>query len=216
MLPIQRSTDLGLAAGAPGSRFLRAERCYSIPGDSAIRLRLPPTATPGEKRSRPPVDLTAPDQTQPFTRLPAHREISRLFQGKRPAAGAERRLADGDWFEMPARTIASARHAAWHVRIGRLDHRTAMCAEFAGIVPSSCRPLAALDHYLELVAAVRRLPPNWPAGDSRRLAEPPRDPRLEHLCAPTPVLGQRNRRRTGANWSSNTHLPLRLRHTSRG
>src|SRR4029077_19908405 len=104
VLPIKR--DNGNGRWKTGSWFLRAERCYLIPGDSPIGLRLPldsmPWAAAGDRPS-----FGAPDPTQRFAALPSYRKLQ-----SRPAGTAYSVERQPGEFES----------AAWIAR-------TALCAE---------------------------------------------------------------------------------------
>ncbi|MBL8481439.1 MAG: transglutaminase family protein, partial [Rhodocyclaceae bacterium] len=78
VFPIKRNY-YGAARWQTGPWFLRAERCYLIPGDSPIGYRLPLDSQPWAA----PVDypwVSQPDLTQNFAPLPSHREIASLFK----------------------------------------------------------------------------------------------------------------------------------------
>ena len=68
-------------ARIPGSKrwqtgpwFLRAERCYLVPGDSALGYRLPLDSQPWAKETDLPW-VYPPDQTQSFAPLPSYRRL---------------------------------------------------------------------------------------------------------------------------------------------
>src|SRR3989440_1605284 len=81
VLPIKRDPASG--RWQTGSWFLRAERCYLVPGDSPMGLRLPldsmPWAAAGDRQG-----LHAPDPTQPFVPLPTYRKM----QSQKPVAAS--------------------------------------------------------------------------------------------------------------------------------
>jgi len=66
--------DEGPRRWQSGPWFLRAERCYLIPGDSAMGYRLPLDSQPWAKDSDLPW-VYPPDQTQPFVPLPPYRRL---------------------------------------------------------------------------------------------------------------------------------------------
>ncbi|HEY9239870.1 MAG TPA: transglutaminase family protein, partial [Burkholderiaceae bacterium] len=77
--------------GAPrwqtGPWFLRAERCYLIPGDSAMGYRLPLDSQPWAKDTDLPW-VYPPDQTQPFAPLPPYRRLRFANGANEMGAGA--------------------------------------------------------------------------------------------------------------------------------
>lgn len=150
-----------------GGRFhtgpwpLRGGHCFLVPGDSPLGYRLPldgqPWAAEGERHEVVPADPAAPRGP-----LPSRAQLA-----------TRRGRVERDPRE--DRPIAPKESASWIVR-------TAMCAEVrSGVLHVFMPPVATLDDYLELVAAVEasaaaaRLPvllEGYP---------PPRDPRLGHL-----------------------------------
>jgi uncharacterized protein (DUF2126 family) len=154
VLPLKKESD----AWVTGPWFLRDERCYLIPGDSALGYRLPLDSLPWVSKAEYPW-VHAPDPMQHFRHLPAR---AQLLPQRAPAA-SPRHLKKPAAFES----------AAWLTR-------TAMCAEARnGTLYLFMPPLAALEDYLELCAAVEAT-----AADMRRPVvlegyEPPRDPRLQ-------------------------------------
>src|SRR5258706_6381331 len=155
VLPIKR--DNGSGRWQTGSWFLRAERCYLIPGDSPMGLRLPLDSMPwaaAADRQGP----GAPDPTQHFAHLPAYRKMQ---SPKSVAAhSAERRPGE---FES----------AAWIAR-------TALCAEPRnGVLYVFMPPAEALEDYLELVAAVEATAGELGFPVVLEGYEPPKDPRLQ-------------------------------------
>ncbi|MBV9190222.1 MAG: transglutaminase family protein [Betaproteobacteria bacterium] len=154
-LPIRKNA----ARWESGPWFLRAERCYLIPGDSPMGYRLPLDSLPwASSTDREPTH--APDPMQRFARLPAHRELQ--VQHALPQTAIDRRPAA---FES----------AAWITR-------TAMCAEPRnGVLYVFMPPLAALEDYLEVVAAVEATAGELGFPVVMEGYEPPKDPRLQSL-----------------------------------
>ena len=180
VLPIQRSTDVA-QRWQTGPWFLRAERCYLHPGDSAIGLRLPLDSQPWAA----PVDhpyIHAPDQTQSFPQLPAHREIARLFQS--PQEVSKER---GAWLDDSAAAARGTPAKSPDTPAGFLESagwitRGAMCAEARhGVLYLFMPPMANLEHYLELVAAIEATAAELKLPVIIEGYEPPRDPRIEQL-----------------------------------
>src|SRR5258706_4571896 len=142
-----------------GSWFLRDERCYLIPGDSPLGLRLPLDALPWAVAADRQV-VHAPDPFQKQQVLPRRSKIvPQVLTDKTTTTPAP----------------APFQSAAWITR-------TAICAEPRnGVLHVFMPPAGALEDYLDLVAAVEATA----AGLDLRLVvegyEPPRDARLEAL-----------------------------------
>jgi len=160
-LPLQRDERRG--RWQTGSWFLRAERCYLIPGDSPIGLRLPLDSQPWAAKTDLPY-IHAPDPMQQSAPLPHHAELSPHL----PAPGA------------PARTAAEKKpgpfeSAAWITRM-------ALCAEPRhGVLYVFMPPAQSLEDYLELCAAVEATAAELKMPIVLEGYEPPKDPRLEAL-----------------------------------
>ena len=161
VFPVAR--DKGGRKWETGPWFLRRERCFLLPGDSPVGLRLPLDSMPWASASDYPY-MHAPDPMQPFAPLAQHAEIRRQLQG------FENRTSDRD--DRTARAPTFQESAGWITR-------TAMCAEPRdGVLYIFMPPTNRLEDYLELVAAVE--------GASEALSqpvvlegyEPPKDPRL--------------------------------------
>jgi uncharacterized protein (DUF2126 family) len=139
-----------------GSWFLR-ERCYLIPGDSPMGLRLPLDSLPWVA----PTDRTAirtPDPLQSFPPLPRQRET--VFQ--------------------KSTTTTQAAPGRFESAVGVT--RTAMCAEPRnGVLYVFMPPLERLEDYLELVGAVEAAAAELGFPVMLEGYEPPKDPRLESL-----------------------------------
>jgi uncharacterized protein (DUF2126 family)/transglutaminase-like putative cysteine protease len=135
-----------------GQWFLRDQRCYLIQGDSPLGYRLPLDSQPWASAVDFPW-VHAPDPAERFPPLVPHKEMLQSLPG-------------------PGKSTQSADQVT----------RTAMCAEVrSGCLYVFMPPVSALEHYLELVAAVEA------TAEAMRLPivlegyEPPRDPRLVHL-----------------------------------
>jgi uncharacterized protein (DUF2126 family) len=163
VLPIRRS-DSGDWQSGPW--FLRADRCYLVPGDSPIGYRLPLDAQPWvATRDRPWTG--PPDPAQPFPPLRPHAELRRQASpGERPAPASP----DAD-----ARMPQLGESAAWL-------SRTAMCAEpRGGVLHVFMPPTRSLDDYLEIVAAVEATAEAMKTPVRLEGYEPPSDPRMTQL-----------------------------------
>ena len=175
-------------AGRPGPWFLRDERCYLIPGDSAIGYRLPLDSQPWAADGDLPW-VHPPDPTQPFAPLPAAARLRHLDprRAERSAAGAARprrraapRTAGGDRGRRQ-RVRASARRSRFESAALDHAHRAQRRAARRRGSTSSCRRVSALEDYLELVAAVEDTAHEMNLPVILEGYEPPRDPRLATL-----------------------------------
>jgi uncharacterized protein (DUF2126 family) len=144
-----------------GSWFLRDEHCRLLPGDSPLGYRLPLDSQPWVSKSDYPY-VNPVDPSQVFPPLPAVTQLQRQLRGvwngakgaavKRPAPGQS---ADG-------------------------VVRTALCAEpRGGRLYLFMPPLAKLEEYLELVAAIEATAAELDCPVLLEGYEPPSDPRLQ-------------------------------------
>jgi uncharacterized protein (DUF2126 family)/transglutaminase-like putative cysteine protease len=162
VLPIAR--DAAEKHWQTGAWFLRRERCYLLPGDSPLGMRLPLDSLPwAAPEDRP--QLPAPDPNQAFAPLPGYATI-------RERLGASTgRLTDSQASRAP-RDHESAHWIA----------RTAICAEPRhGVLYIFMPPTAALEDYLELVAAVEASAEALSQPVVLEGYEPPRDPRISNF-----------------------------------
>jgi uncharacterized protein (DUF2126 family)/transglutaminase-like putative cysteine protease len=163
---------LPLARDAAGRRwqsgpwFLRRDRCYLLPGDSPLGLRLPLDSLPWARELDQPFVGPA-DPTQSFAPLPSYVAIRRQLpssDARRPAGATG---AEG------AATLPPRGQSAAAIT------RTALCAEpRAGVLYVFMPPLTNLEEYLELVAAIEATAAELEAPVMLEGYEPPRDPRL--------------------------------------
>jgi uncharacterized protein (DUF2126 family)/transglutaminase-like putative cysteine protease len=192
-----------------GPWFLRRERCYLIPGDSALGFRLPLDSMPWVAPSDYPY-VHSPDPAQAFPPLPRLAEIRRqLSDFDRTAANPDalaRAQAEAEkiWREEIARARgdvvgpdakkkdplrrplrerdASAPRAPIPQESADWITRTAMCAEPRdGVLYIFMPPANRLEDYLELVAAVEAAAESLDQPVIIEGYEPPRDPRLKHF-----------------------------------
>jgi uncharacterized protein (DUF2126 family) len=141
--------------------FLR-ERCYLVPGDSPLGLRLPLDSQPWVSKADRP-EIHAPDPMQQFQPLPRHQEI----------AHQRKSSIQGELKEQKA--PGKHESAAWITR-------SALCAEPRnGLLYVFMPPIEALDDYLELVAAVEATAAELGLRVLIEGYEPPKDPRLQSL-----------------------------------
>jgi uncharacterized protein (DUF2126 family)/transglutaminase-like putative cysteine protease len=137
-----------------GPWFLRDDRCYLVPGDSAIGYRLPldslPWVAPGDY---PHVHLPDPNQEFP----PLSSASARHEAPARDDSGREPRAQES---------------AAW-------IPRTALCAEpRGGVLYIFMPPVERLEDYVQLVAALEDAAQSLSQPIIVEGYEPPRDPRL--------------------------------------
>ncbi len=173
VLPLARDESPG-TKGAPrwrtGPWFLRGERCYLIPGDSALGYRLPLDSQPWASKGDMPW-VTPPDPTQAFPALPPYRRLR--FESRRdatPGAAA------------PALSSASELRAPLPFVSAPWVARTAISAEpRAGRLYIFMPPTSSLEDYLELVASVEDTALEMKLPVILEGYEPPKDPRLATL-----------------------------------
>ncbi|MBV8804416.1 MAG: transglutaminase family protein, partial [Sinobacteraceae bacterium] len=204
VFPVSR--DPSGAHWQTGPWFLRQERCYLVPGDSPIGLRLPldslPWAPPGDRAY-----IHQPDPTQTFPTLAQYAQIRQQLRDSAadPAAGAhdtararDRRGVD------PTRAPSPQESADWITR-------TALCAEARnGVLYLFMPPTERLEDYLELVAAIEATAGGLSQPIVMEGYEPPRDPRLNSFrVTPDPGVVEVNIH-PSANWDElvkrTTHL----------
>jgi uncharacterized protein (DUF2126 family) len=162
VLPLKRDTT----GWRSGHWFLREERCYLVPGDSPLGLRLPLDSLPWATES----DLPAEQILDPFAprgRLPAHAALR--------ASAAPRRQVPGIDDASGERVPEAQQSAGWVVR-------TALCTEAReGRLHIFMPPLSRLEDWLELVAALEDTAAELGQAIAIEGYEPPRDPRLTIL-----------------------------------
>ena len=208
VLPVARS-ERGPARWQSGPWYLRAERCYLVPGDSPVGYRIPLDSQPWADKNDHPY-LHQPDQTQPFPPLPVYRRIRQLAQSAAmsPNSGAAWVNAERD----PYRLLASEHELdpllgfgglaglknreaarlnqklpapnalpAAHQSAGWIT-RTSMCAEVRqGKLYLFMPPVAQLEDYLEITAAIEATAEAMKLPVILEGYEPPRDPRITVL-----------------------------------
>ena len=173
-----------------GPWFLRAERCYLVPGDSPLGYRLPLDSQPWAAKSDYPY-VNPPDAEMATDPLDTHRQYQARVSGQAERASsqavAQLRLpagparsggtgGTGHPWEKPADTPPGFKEsAAWITRL-------AMCAEPRdGKLYIFMPPTQTLDDYLEVVAAVEATAAEMALPVILEGYEPPSDPRLTHF-----------------------------------
>ncbi len=175
-LPVARS--YGVERWQSGPWFLRDERCYLIPGDSAVGYRLPLDSQPWCSRGDfPYINQQDPTVAQPP--LPTHQQL-RVRVGGAPQSTAEKAYGGGlntitsDPLEALKRP-QPFESAGWITR-------TAMCAEPRnGKLYIFMPPTVCLEDYLEILAAVESTAESMGLPVIVEGYEPPRDMRLTVL-----------------------------------
>jgi uncharacterized protein (DUF2126 family)/transglutaminase-like putative cysteine protease len=187
VLPVSRTADD--TGWQTGPWFLRQERCYLVPGDSPMGLRLPLESLPWARPEDLPY-VAQPDLTQEFPPLPRPtviRQQLKDFEAPRPeeaaSAGAtatKRAVSEAvDAGGTAGAALDSAlRRPSPHESAGKIT-RTAMCAEPRnGVLYVFMPPTDRLEAYLELVAAIEATAAALSQPVVLEGYEPPRDPRL--------------------------------------
>ena len=185
VLPMQRSWKNDFPGWVSGPWFLRADRLHLAPGDSPMGLRLPLDSLPWVKAADYPY-IVELDPAADRPALPSPEEFRQRYRqtdspARRKAALLHRRgLSDADakkaaLREDPTRQPQSGESAAWIVR-------TALCVEARdGRLYVFMPPVATLEDYLELIAAVEDTAAELQIPVAIEGYPPPRDPRLNVL-----------------------------------
>ena len=160
-----------------GRWFQRGERLYLLPGDSPLGLRLPLDSLPWAR----PIDypyVHPADPSQDFPALPRRGAIRRLPQTAQPphkVRAVNAALTEMESQRATQRQPSAFESASWIVR-------TALCAEPRnGVLYLFMPPLAALEDYLELVAACEDTARELNQPVLFEGYDPPRDPRVDHI-----------------------------------
>jgi uncharacterized protein (DUF2126 family) len=169
VLPLRRAAS-GPARWASGRWFLRSERLYLIPGDSPIGLRLPldsiPWVAPSEREAACP-----PDPMEPRLLLPFHEALRSRHAASQAVGEPKFQSPDGDSTAAPA----MGKSAPGVVR-------TSLCVEPRdGRLHVFLPPVATLEDYLELVAAVEQTAGDLKCPVTIEGSGPPHDPRLNQI-----------------------------------
>ncbi|HEV7608247.1 MAG TPA: transglutaminase family protein [Steroidobacteraceae bacterium] len=168
-----------------GDWFLRRDRCYLVPGDSPLGLRLPLDSMPWVKKEDYPY-TSEPDPMAAPRPLAAAAEIRRQLRETevRDANAAATRTSGKarDGVVAPAEAPLAQTSASEITR-------TAMCAEPRnGVLYIFMPPTDKLEDYLELVAAVEATAADMDTPVVLEGYEPPKDPRLNRFSV-TPDPG---------------------------
>ncbi len=177
VLPIGRGH--GTDRWVSGSWFLRDERCYLYPGDSALGYRLPLDSQPWVTRGDfPYINQADPTVEQPP--LPSHEQLH-IRVGGAPKGAAAKGLALSKGCMLSSDPLEALKKpkmlesASWITR-------TAMCAEPRdGKLYIFMPPTVCLEDYLEILAAVEATAESMGLPVIVEGYEPPRDMRLTVL-----------------------------------
>jgi uncharacterized protein (DUF2126 family)/transglutaminase-like putative cysteine protease len=154
-----------------GPWFLRAERCYLIPGDSPMGYRLPLDSQPWVARSDYPY-VHPPDPMQAFPPLPRNAQLRTQMRGAVELPGRAAQQRGRAAVPAPERRPAARESAGWITR-------TALCAEpRAGVLYVFMPPTADVADYLEIVSAVEATAAQLNLPVLLEGYEPPLDARL--------------------------------------
>ena len=213
VFPLARTSD----RWQTGPWFLRSEYCYLVPGDSALGYRLPLDSLPWAREADLP-RIHMADPTQALRPLPRATQLRRQMLGLRDEAGVRERAhaasslhagidrdGFGDGRDSRLRGRDEPEHAA--VRAPRHDEsagwitRTALSAEARnGNLYLFMPPLARLEDYLELTAAIEETAAALGTPVLLEGYEPPRDARLNSFrVTPDPGVIEVNIHPSG-NW----------------
>jgi uncharacterized protein (DUF2126 family) len=191
VLPITR--DSGEDRWRSGPWFLRAERCYLVPGDSPLGFRLPLDSQPWVAGTQYPY-VFAPDPMAPVSPLPPYSQLRLQHRGAPATAAvpALRPTRPAMPAAAPAMRAAGRQAGLDGVRRGQGSDqrpgshesahwitRTALCAEARqGVLYVFMPPVPRLEDYLELVTAVEATAEALSQPVLLEGYEPPADPRL--------------------------------------
>jgi uncharacterized protein (DUF2126 family)/transglutaminase-like putative cysteine protease len=168
VLPIRRVPDASAPATASWQTspwFLRTERCYLVPGDSPLGLRLPLQSLPWVSKEDYPY-THEPDPMEPARVLPRYAELRSRRAGRGAGATSITAAARAAKAPLPGKSAA-------HVI------RTALCVEVRnGLLHVFMPPTDTLEDYLELLAAVEATAEALAQPVIIEGYEPPRDQRL--------------------------------------
>jgi len=184
-MPLQRGWKDFLPCWMSGPWFLRNDRLYLMPGDSPMGLRLPIDSLPWVKESDYPY-INELDPTAERPPLPPPEELRQRY--RRIDTPARRKAAEQRRLELspeevkkealrqdPTRVPEVGESAPWIVR-------TAICVEpRGGKLHIFMPPVATLEDYLELVAAIEDTAAELKMPIAIEGYAPPRDPRLDVL-----------------------------------
>jgi uncharacterized protein (DUF2126 family)/transglutaminase-like putative cysteine protease len=173
VLPLQRGKGVQKPGWKSGPWFLRTDRCYLVPGDSPIGLRLPMDSLPWTS----PSDYPYLYEQDPLAERPALApRLSKDLKPETPSAPESTSAPD-------ALRVPAPGESAWWLA------RTALCVEpRQGRLHVFMPPVHTLEDYLECVAAVEKTAQELDMPIVIEGYTPPRDHRL-HVLKVTPDPG---------------------------
>ena len=181
VLPMSYKPD---DSGWQSSRwYLRSEQCYLAPGDSPIGYRLPLDSQPWLENASYPF-VHQQDPTQAFAALAVTADLAMQVSAAAigAAIGADAEEDDAAEPAAPPAAPKKFESADW-------ISRTALCAEVRnGVLYLFMPPLAKLEQYLQLVAAIEATARELKQPVLMEGYEPPSDPRLRKFSV-TPDPG---------------------------
>jgi uncharacterized protein (DUF2126 family)/transglutaminase-like putative cysteine protease len=183
-----------------GAWYLRTERCYLVPGDSAMGYRLPLDSQPWVRKSDYPY-LHERDPAEPLPALQRPADLGQQRRNGRPSNAAEAKRA-----ALIERSAAPQPKESAH-----WITRTALCAQAReGVLYLFMPPTERLDDYLELVAVIEATARAMRQPVILEGYEPPADKRLNSFrVTPDPGVIEVNIH-PSVNWSElvdrTTHL----------
>lgn len=192
VLPIKRawSIRLGGHIWESGPWFMRDERLYLVPGDSAMGYRLPLDSQPWVSQREYPYhmdqDPFAPGENLPgyerLRRASVQKSVPAMGQGTRESGRYPERFQSAHWVTRTALCV-EARNP------GRANGpKSEMLSGEAGVLYVFMPPLSQLEDYLELLAAVEATAAELTMPVVIEGYPPPRDSRM-NLLQVTPDPG---------------------------
>jgi uncharacterized protein (DUF2126 family)/transglutaminase-like putative cysteine protease len=210
VLPVAR--EVAGERWTTGSWFLRSERCYLIPGDSAMGYRLPLDSQPWVAKGEFPY-MYLPDPAETRAPLRTHADIrhqvARNADEAAQSANTAKANDDAAKASMAMRAPSANESAPWVTR-------TAMCAEARnGVLYIFMPPTTRLEDYVEIVSAVESVAERLKQPVILEGHEPPSDPRLQQFrVTPDPGVIEVNIH-PSSNWDELVERTTHLYDTAR-
>ena len=203
LLPLARDER---ARWVSSAWFLRDQRLVLMPGDSPMGLRLPLGALPWVSKAEYPY-LVEQDPFAPRAALPAHAQWRKQLSGLASASATSAATAPATASAPASATTPTSSSAPQRFKSAADIVRTALVVEVrdptrangpkaeaqfkgerSGLIYVFMPPLAALDDYLELLAAIEATAAELRVEIVLEGYPPPKDPRLKTLAV-TPDPG---------------------------
>lgn len=164
-----------------GSWYLREERCYLMPGDSALGFRLPLESQPWVKKADYPY-IYQPDQSQSFSPLLPPAQIRQQLQNAASTTSVAPAMAGKSVAAGVTAQIGNATARPADKQSATAITRTAMCVEpRKGVLYVFMPPTDRLEDYIELVSAIEATAAELSMPVILEGYEPPSDPRLNNF-----------------------------------